>query len=65
MSEAIIRERHFCSKILWFYNKESVKSTNIYSEICDTMIKMKSQNNHSDQVCFNDIRLTYTLKERL
>ena len=41
MSEAIIRERHFCSKILWFYNIESVKNTNIYSEICDTMIKMK------------------------
>ena len=41
MSEAIIRERHFCSKILWFCNIESVKNTNIYSEICDTMIKMK------------------------
>ena len=41
MSEAIIRENHFCSKILWFYNIESVKNTNSYSEICDTMIKMK------------------------
>ena len=46
MSEAIIRENHFCSKILWFYNKESLKNTNIYSEICDTMIKMK----HSEEV---------------
>ena len=41
MFEAIIRERHFCSKILWFYNKESVKSTNCYSEMCDTMVNVK------------------------